>query len=167
MKKNYSVFGITALFLSLSSLGEASATATQNLTMIINSTSNITVSGNPATLSVTLNPDGTGNAVDNSTTYTVVSNTGVKGSLKVTGQITSGGDMPTNTTLTANLASKAGTSAGALALNSTKTVDLVTALPTLLSDTGAISYGFSVVNGWTVAAQTLSRTVTLTLTSGS
>ncbi len=74
--------------------------------------------------------------------------------------------MPTNTSLTLNLASKAGSSQGAQTLSVTP-VDLVTKLPTLLSDTGVITYAFSVTNGWTVPAQSLNRTVTLTLTSGS
>ena len=138
-------------------------TATQNLTMVINSSSTITTSGTPPTLSVTLAADGTGSSTDSSTSYTVVSNSNANGSLKVTGAITTGGNMPTNTGLTISLASTKGTSQGAQTLTTTAT-DLITKLPTLLSDTGAITYVFSVSNGWTIAAQTLSRTVTLTLT---
>ncbi len=146
--------------------GFSASTALQNLTITIPSISNITTSGNPSALSVNLNPDGTGSATDNTTTYTVTANTGAKGTFKITGAITSGGEMPDNTSLTASLASKAGSSAGVQTLT-TKTMDLVTKLPTLLSDTGVITYGFNITNGWTVPAQTINRTVTLTLTSGS
>ncbi len=140
-------------------------TATQVVNMSIASTSNIVTSGNPATMAVTLSTGGTGSATDNSTTYTVTSNTGANGSLKVTGAITTGGNMPANTALTVSLASSDGTSQGAQTLSTTP-VDLITRLPTLLSDTGTITYNFSVTNGWTIPAQTISRTVTLTLTSG-
>lgn len=164
MKKiawTFSLFSLTYM-----QICSGAATATQNLTMSIAASSNITTSGNPATLAVSINSDGTGSATDNSTTYTVVCNAGGKGTLKITGQISSGGNMPENTSLTTSLASTAGTSLGAQTL-STTAVDLVNKLPTLLSDRGTITYTFNVTNGWTMAAQTLTRTVTLTLTSGS
>ncbi len=142
----------------------AATTATQAVNMSIASSSNITTSGNPATMAITLNAAGTGSSSDNSTTYTVTSNTGDKGTLKVIGAITTGGNMPTNTALTISLVSNSGNSQGAQSLSTTP-VDLVTKLPTLLSDTGAITYGFSVNNGWTIPAQNITRTVTLTLTS--
>lgn len=164
MKKNVSIFSFLSLMYIQICFG--ATTATQNLTMSIASSSNITTSGNPATLAITINSDGTGSATDNSTTYTVVCNSGAKGTLKITGQISSGGDMPENTSLKTSLASTAGTSLGAQTL-STTAVDLVNKLPTLLSDRGTITYTFDVTNGWTMAAQTLTRTVTLTLTSGS
>ena len=167
MKKKIIQIGLASLFLSSSVFSVApSATASQTLSMVINSSSNITTSGNPGALTVTLNPDGTGTATDATTTYTVVSNTGASGKLKVTGAITTGGAMPSNTALTINLASTRGTSAGVQTLG-TSTTDLVTNIPTLVSDTGAINYGFTVTNGWTIPAQTLNRTVTLTLTSAS
>ncbi|MBM3197856.1 MAG: hypothetical protein FJZ58_01195 [Chlamydiae bacterium] len=144
----------------------AESSVSQVLKMIINATSNLTVSGNPGTLTVSLNSAGVGSATDATTTYAITSNTGGNGRLKITGAISSGGNMPTNTSLTVALASTSGTSQGAQAL-STSPVDLVTNLPTLVSDTGGITYTFGVTNGWTVPAQTLNRTVTLTITSSS
>ena len=138
-------------------------TAIQNLAISVDSESSIITSGNPGTLSITLNAEGTGSSTDTSTTYTVTSNTKKKGTLKITGSITSGGNMPTNTSLTVRLNSQSGTSQGTQTLTSTA-IDLVTKLPTLVSDTGLITYAFNVVNGWTIAAQTLNRTITLTLT---
>lgn len=167
MKKKIIQIGLSSLFLSSSVFSAASPiTTSQTLSLVINSTSNITTSGNPGSLAVTLNPDGTGSSTDSTTTYTVVSNTGASGKLKITGAITAGGAMPANTTLTVNLASTKGSSQGAQTLGTAPT-DLVTNLPTLVSDTGAIGYGFNVTNGWTMPAQTLNRTVTLTLTSAS
>lgn len=160
-----------AMGLALCGMGFAAtstlATATQTVNMSIVSSSTLITSGNPGTMSITLNSSGVGTATDATTTYTVNSNSGSSGTLKITGQITSGGNMPTNTTLSVNLASKSGTSAGAQSLISTAPVDLVTALPTLVSDTGAITYTFNITNGWAVSAQSLSRTVTLTLLSSS
>lgn len=142
-----------------------STTTVQTVNMVINSTSNITTSGNPGTMTVTLDSTGAGTATDSTTTYTVTSNSNASGSLKITGAISSGGSMPTNTSLQIALASNKGTSAGAQSLTA-QNVDLVSKLPTLLSDTASISYTFSVTNGWTVAASSIARTVTLTLTSG-
>lgn len=164
MKKSLWILSIIGC--TYTQIGSGATTGTQTVTMTIASASNITVSGNPGTLAVTLNTAGTGTATDNSTTYSVTSNTNASGTLKITGAITTGGNMPTNTSLTTSLASTAGTSLGAQTL-STTAVDLVNRLPTLLSDTAAITYTFNVTNGWTIAAQTISRTVTLTLTSNS
>lgn len=139
-------------------------TAIQNLTLGASPSSSISTSGNPGTLSVSLDTAGTGSATNSSTTYTVISNVGGKRSLTVTGMISSGGNMPSNTSLTINLASNKGTSQGTKLL-STTAINLVTNLDAFVSDTGAITYTFTVTKGWTLAAQTLSRTVTLTLTS--
>lgn len=143
------------------------STGTQTVNMTIVSSSAITTSGNPSTLSITLNPAGTGSATDKTTTYTAYSNSGATGRLKISGQITTGGNMPTNTSLTLSLASVAGTSKGAQPLNSTTPVDLVTGIPTLFSDTGTATYTFNVTNGWTIPAASLSRVITLTLISAS
>lgn len=169
MKKNTTMISLLSLLLSSSIFAAAptSPTATQTVTMTINSVSNITSSGNPSILAITINPAGTGTATDNTTTYTVTSNTGASGKLKISGQITTGGNMPTNTSLTLSLASTAGTSSGVQTLTSTTPVDLVTGIPTLVSDTGAASYTFNITNGWSVPATSLNRVVTLTLVSGS
>ncbi|MES2198648.1 MAG: hypothetical protein V4489_00565 [Chlamydiota bacterium] len=164
MKKKLTIISLMSLLFS-SSIFAASPTATQTVSMTINSTSTLTTSGNPAALSISINSAGVGTSTDATTTYTVASNSGAKGKLKISGQITSGGDMPTNTSLGLSLASASGTSLGLQTLNSTTLVDLVSNLPTLVSDTGAATYTFNVVNGWTVPAASLSRTVTLTLVS--
>ncbi len=125
----------------------------------------ITTSGNPGVLAITLNSQGFGSATDSSTTYTVLSNMNNKKNMKITGAITSGWNMPKNTSLTIALSSKQGSSRGLQTLT-TRAVDLVTNLPSLFSDTGSITYTFGVSNGWQIPAQSFSRIVTLTLTNG-
>lgn len=140
--------------------------STQNLTLSILSSSNIITSGNPGPLTVNLDSSGTGVATDSSTTYTVTSNADISGTLQITGAITAGENMPTNTCLMVQLASNSGISQGSVELCTTSQV-LVNQLPALLNDTASITYEFRVTNGWGVPSQTLTRTVTLTLTTGS
>ncbi len=163
MKKALIYFA-TALSLDICSF--SANTAFQNLTVSAPPSSTITTSGSPNPLSITLNEDGTGSVQDITTTYSLSSNTNAKGSLKVTGSLTRGGNMPQDTTLTVNLGSSKGFSKGEQILSASP-VDLVINLPTLVSDSGSIIYIFSVKNGWTLSAQTLNRVVTLTLTSAS
>lgn len=143
-----------------------SATAPYSFTLVVSKVSTLTTSGNPSILSIKIPVSGSAQAVDSSTTYKVISNTGGSGSLKITGMISGGGNMPTNTSLTIKLGSSKGTSLGAVAL-STTSADLVTGLSTHVTDAGSITYAFNVTSGWTVPAQALVRTVTLTLTSSS
>ena len=143
-----------------------SNTTIQNLKIKVSSNSIITTSGSPPPLSITLNKDGTGSSQDSTTTYSISSNTRNTSSLKITGALTQGGNLPKNLTLKIKLNSCKGTSLGARCL-STQPVDLVAMLPSLVSETATITYIFSVINGWTIPAQTLNRTVTLTLTSNS
>ena len=155
-----------ALLLSLSNSAFCANTTFQNLTVSEPPSSTITTSGSPNPLSITLNANGIGSAEDTTTTYTISSNTKAKGSLKITGALTRGENMTQNTTLTVNLGSSKGFSKGDQIL-STDPVDLVINLPTLVSDSGSITYIFSVKDGWALPAQTLNRVVTLTLTSAS
>ncbi len=69
-----------------------------------------------------------------------------------------------NTSLTLSLGSSSGTSLGAVTLCTTS-IDLVTNLPAFITETGRITYTFTVQNGWKIPAQTLTRAITLTLTS--
>ncbi|MBM3197857.1 MAG: hypothetical protein FJZ58_01200 [Chlamydiae bacterium] len=127
--------------------------------------SNLTVSGNPAPLTIMLDSSGVGRASDSSTSYTVFSNA-KKGRFKIIGMLSKGGALPTNTTLFVQLDSSSGTSLGLQPLNTSST-DLVINLPSLVTETGNISYLFQVQNGWQIPAQTLMRTVTLTLVATS
>ena len=138
--------------------------APYSFTLVVLESYTFITSGNPATLTVNIPESGFSQATDSSTTYSITSNKSQNKSLKITGAITSGGNMPTNTSLTLRLGSSSGTSLGAIAL-STTSVDLVKNLPSLITETGIITYTFTVQNGWKIAAQNLSRAITLTLTS--
>lgn len=151
-----------ALFISL--LVSSGTQTTQNTSMEIPATSAITLSGNPQTLSVTLDTKGSGQASDSSTTYTVLCNTNARGTLKIIGFLSSGGDMPNHTQLQVALASNKGNSKGAKKLSTTQ-VDLVTKLPTVLADTASITYTFTVSKASSLASSSFARTVTFTLIS--
>lgn len=148
----------------LSFLFSSYRTAPYSFTLVVSETYAFTTSGNPATLTVNIPASGFSEVTDSSTTYTISSNKSQSKSLKITGAITSGGNMPTNTSLTLRLGSSSGTSLGAIELSTTP-IDLVKNLPSLITETGAITYTFTVQNGWKIAAQNLSRAITLTLTS--
>jgi hypothetical protein len=169
MKKH--LFLLTSAFLLSMPLlveGAKSSQAKQVINVNVPEETSLTVSGNPLLLAISLDSDGSGSATDTSTTYTVVSNTGEnkQNKLKITGAITSGGDMPNNASLSISLSSQEGQSQGEQKL-STSSSNLVLRLKPPVQDTGDITYTFSVTNGWTISAQALSRVVTLTLTSES
>ena len=151
------------LTLFCSSLSAAKTKDSQVVSVSVLAESSLTVSGNPNTLSVTLDDAGTGSATDSSTTYTVISNASNSSQkLNITGEISSGGDMPDGTSLTISLSSNQGKSQGENTL-STSPSTLVTKLKKLIDDTGEITYTFNVTNGKKVTAQSLTRVITLTL----
>lgn len=135
-----------------------------SFTLVVLENYALTTSGNPSPLTLNILASGSAEAIDISTTYTVTSNKNQNKHLKITGAITSGGNMPSNTSLTLRLESSSGTSSGARTLSTTP-VDLVTNLPAIVTETKPITYTFSIQNGWQVQAQRLTRAVTLTLVS--
>lgn len=154
---------VLALLLTLPLFG--GNTSFQMLAVEVPSTTSITTSGSPPTLALTISSSGSGSVSNSSTTYTVVTNANGRNTFKITGAITAGGAMPNSTSLRIRLPSSIGISKGTQTL-STSSVDLVSGIPVLGTDTAAIVYTFSVTNGYTFPAQTLTRTVTLTLTNG-
>ena len=120
-------------------------------------------SGNPGMLTIDTATAGSSAltpAIDASTTYALTTNGTNR---KITGQITTGGDMPANTTLEVQLVAPTGGSGGVYQfLTSASAADLVTGITQLAENSKTITYRFSA----TLAAGTLSdsRTVTLTLT---
>lgn len=136
----------------------------QALELNVASITNLTATGVPSTMTVELDPQGFGSSISNNTTYGVVSNTRGVGFLKIIGEISSGGNLPAQTSLKVSLSSKKGESRGLQTLSTTP-IDLVQNLPTIVSDTGMITYLFTVSSGWNIAAQTLSRRVKFTLTA--
>lgn len=154
------------IFLGILSQGhflQAASSTTQVVTMEIDAVNEISISGSAPTLTIDAATPGSGPTSVSSSgiTYSITTNESDK---KITGSIDS--NMPTGTTLTANLGAPTGaTSAGAVSLSTTD-ADLVTAISTL-SETGkTLTYNFSA----TAAAGTLAsftRTVTFSIVDGS
>ena len=160
------------VFISLVSLGllivmagaaSASNTATQTITFEVTAINEMSISGNPGALTINSATAGSGPSpvTDATTTYNITTN---ESSQKITGAITTGGNMPANTTLEANLTAPTGGSSAGYTTLSTTAADLVTAISTLNESSKTITYRFSA----TMAAGILSsdtRVVTLTLTT--
>ncbi len=122
----------------------------------------LSVSGNPATMTVSAVTAGSQPVAvsDNSTTYSAL--TVVLFPKKITAQLSS--NMPTGTTLTITLAPTTGaTSVGAVALDNVAR-DVLTNMTNAILETKAITYQFSATAAAGVIT-TRTRTVTLTLTA--
>ena len=156
------VFGLVLV----ESASAQSATASQNLTLAVNSVYKISTSGNPGGMTITTGTAGTDaltSVSDNSTTYSITEN--VANTVKITANLDS--PLPSGYTLQIDLASSKGTSAGAVDISnatSGSALNVVTAINEGADAGQAIGYTFSAL----ASAGTLSstaKTVTLTLTN--
>lgn len=162
LKSIFTIFLIIGLLPASANMSIAAGTATQTVTFEVQAVNEITVSGNPAAMTVNtatagFEPD---SVTESSTAYSISTN---ESSKKITGQITTGGNMPVNVTLEVNLTAPAGgSSAGYVTLNSTSASDLVTAIGSLAESSKTITYRLSAtVGAGAVASDT--RVVTFTL----
>lgn len=152
---------IALLLLLINTARGQSATATQGLTLAVSPVTLIAVNG--GSLSLTINAGTAGeNALTavNSTvsTYSITHNKGtVK---KITGSLDS--NLPTGISITANLASTKGSSAGAVTL-STTAVDLVTGISKGADKNQTVTYNFQ-ANADAGELASVVKTVTYTLT---
>jgi len=157
------LFSIALIWSTLPALISAATSATQVLTLTVPISASISVSSGAVTIPILSLSSGAGSATDSSSTYTATS-TADMGTLRITGQIDTA--MPTNSTLSANLAAKVGTSSGTTLL-STTAANLVTAIDgsTGFTDANrAITLTFAVSPGYASGAS-LTRTVTYTITN--
>lgn len=144
----------------------AQATATQNLTLEVQSIYRIAVSGNPGALIINDGTAGTSTltpASDNSTNYSITQN--VANTVKITAELDVA--MPAGYTLEIGLASTQGSSAGTVDISSAtagSAQDVVTAISRGADANQTITYTFSADASAGPLAST-SRTVTLTLTN--
>ena len=141
--------------LGTSGLALAADTATQTVTIQVDSVNDISVSADPLPLVATA----TTPATDSSTTYDITTNgTG----LKITGELDA--VVPIDTTLTVELVAPTGaTSAGAVALTD-MAADLVTGIDTVSEAALGITYEFSALPSAGMVPQE-TRTVTFTITN--
>jgi hypothetical protein len=146
----------------LAGAGYAADSATQTVTFEVTAINELSISGNPAPLTVsTATAGGAPNSVSDSTTsYSITTN---ETNRKITGALNT--DMPSGVTLSVSLAAPAGaTSAGPQAL-STTAADLVTGISTLNETAKTITYQLSAASAAGVVPSG-TRTVTLTITAG-
>ncbi len=144
----------------------AQASATQNLTLAVNTVYKIATSGNPGALTITTGTAGTDaltSVSDASTTYSMTQNFG--NTVKITANLDAA--LPSGYTLQINLGSSKGTSAGTVDISnatSGSALNVVTGVNRGADAGQAITYTFSAL----ASAGTLSSTakvVTLTLTN--
>jgi hypothetical protein len=166
MKNSIVIITLVALSAFASQASFAQASATQNLTLAVNTVYKIATSGNPGALTITTGTAGTDaltSVSDNSTTYSMTQNYG--NTVKITANLDAA--LAAGYTLQINLASTKGTSAGSVDISnatSGSAATVVSAINKGAESGQAITYTFSAL----ASAGTLSSTakvVTLTLTN--
>ncbi|MBL7050513.1 MAG: hypothetical protein ISR96_13445, partial [Nitrospira sp.] len=129
----------------------AANTATQTVTFQVTAINEMAVSGNPAAMIINSATAGSAPTAvtDSTTTYDITTNETAK---KITGQITTGGNMPSGVTLETNLTAPTGGSSAGYTSLSTTAADLVTSIDTLAESSKVISYRLSATIGAGVVA---------------
>lgn len=142
------------------------STATQSVNLTVSTVYKISTSGNPAALIVTTGTAGTDaltSVSDNSTTYSITQNFG--NTVKITANLDA--VLQAGYTLTMNLASTKGTTAGTVNISnatSGSAVSVVTAINRGADGGQPITYTFSALASAGMLTSTM-KTVTLTLTN--
>lgn len=158
-KKALTVILTMALVLGVYGVAHAASTATQSVSFEVAAINEISVSGNPGTLTISAATPGSDPtpATDSSTTYAITTN----GTGKViTARIDAA--MPTGLTLTVNLgAPSVGSSAGDVTL-STTAASVVTGIGPVADSSSTITYTLSATAEAVTGSG--SKTVTFTLT---
>ncbi len=166
MKKSIVITAIVALSAFAFQASFAQASATQNLTLAVNTIYKIATSGNPGALTISTGTAGTDalTAVsDASTTYSITQNFG--STVKITANLDA--VLPAGYMLQVNLASAKGTSAGTVDISnatSASAVSVVTAIAMGADAAKAITYTFS-ANASAGTLTSTAKVVTLTLTN--
>ena len=166
MKKSLSTLALVVLSFAFVQNAFAQATATQTVTLAVNSVFKISPSGNPSALTITTGTAGTDaltSVGDNSTSYSITQNFG--NAVKITAHMDAA--LTSGYTLNLNLASTKGTSAGSVDISnatSGSAVDVVTGINRGADAGQAISYTFSALASAGTLSST-SKTITLTLTN--
>jgi len=162
MRKIPIIFLVVGSLILMSGIAMAASSTTQTVTYAVSAINEISVSGDPAALTVSTATAGSApNSVsDATTTYAITTNETGK---KITGAINT--DMPAGVTLTVNLAAPTGgTSAGVTSLSSVA-ANLVTGIDTLNESGKTITYSLSATSAAGVVGSA-TKTVTLTVVDG-
>ena len=166
MKKLTVLSASAVLSMVLFSNSFAQSTATQSVTLAVNTVYKIATSGNPGPLTITdatAGVDALTSVSDNSTTYSITQNFG--NTVKITAHMDA--VLAAGYALELNLASTKGTSVGVTNISnatSGSAVDVVTSIQRGADAGQAIGYTFSATASAGTLAST-SRTITLTLTN--
>jgi hypothetical protein len=166
MKKIMIVLIIGAISVLFIQSAYAQATVNQNLTLAVSTVYKISTSGNPSPLTINTGTAGSDNLAavsDNSTTYSITQNFG--NTVKITANLDAA--LPAGYTLTINLASTKGTSAGTVDISNAtaaSAINVVTAIQRGADAGKAIGYTFSALASAGTMSST-AKTVTLTLTN--
>ncbi len=164
MKKSIAILALALLSFALVQNASAqSATASQNVSLTVNAVYKISTSGNPGAMTIsngTAGTDALTSVSDNSTTYSMTQNSSTPA--KITAGLSSA--LTSGYSLTINLASTKGTSAGAVDISSGTAKDVVTAMAKGADAAQTITYVFG-ANASAGILSTTAKTVTLTLTN--
>ena len=165
MKKLLVVLMALGLCLGLTGTALAGDSATQTATYQVTAINELSVTGNPAALTVDSATAGSepNEVEDTSTTYAITTNCGTDAK-QITAQITTGDDMPANSALYITLAAPAGASSeGMKTLSSTSAEIVVSGIDAVASSGHMITYKLTVaaVAGVITSAD---KIVTLTIT---
>lgn len=160
MKRTMILLALVAVVALMTQPMFAQATATQTVSLTVNSIYKLAVSGNPGALTISDMAVGATSAStsDASTTYSMTTNVA---SSRISAQLSA--SLPAGLTLTINLANGTGTSAGTVDISDGTAKDVVTAVARGAANAQTISYGFTA--DASAGSFTGSRTVTLTLTN--
>ena len=160
MKKLFAL-SMVALLIGMCGMVYAADNVNQTVTYSVSAINEISVSGNPAALLVSVATAGSEPDVDTdaSTSYAITTN---QSSKKITGVLNSA--MPDNTLLKVTLTAPTGGSASQVTLTATAQ-DLVTGISTLAESGLTISYELSATASAGVVASA-SKIVTLTVADG-
>jgi hypothetical protein len=166
MKKSLVITAIVALSAFAFQASFAQATATQNLTLAVNTIYKIATSGNPGALTISTGTAGTDaltSVSDASTNYSITQNFG--NTVKITANLDA--VLPAGYTLQLNLASTKGTSAGTVDISATtpaSAASVVTAIALGADANQTITYTFG-ANASAGVLTSTAKVVTLTLTN--
>ena len=166
MKNSIVIIALVALSSFMFQSSYSQATATQNLTLAVNSIYKLATSGNPGALTITTGTAGTDaltSVSDASTTYSMTQNFG--NTVKITANLDA--VLTAGYQLQINLASSKGTSAGTVDISnatSASAVSVVTGIAKGADAAKAITYTFS-ANASAGTMTSTAKVVTLTLTN--
>jgi hypothetical protein len=166
MKKSLATLALAGLSTLIVGNVFAQTSATQNVTLTVNTVYKISTSGNPGSMTVTTGTAGTdalSSVSDNSTTYGITQNFG--STVKLTANLDAA--LSAGYALQINMASTKGTSAGTVDISnatSGSAVDVVTGINRGADAGQMVTYTFSALASAGMLSST-NKTVTFTLTN--